>query len=243
LIQILKHFPPTPPFFPGSTSLLFLYLLPTSGTGGRGMGVTVILSHVVSAVPCPSGGRLLTFCPCSSVRSLSWETVLHVLLQRESFPRAAALHKLPQRGSLPWGAVLQEQAAPAWVPHGVTITASKPAPAWAPLSMGPQVLAGACSSTGLPTASARHPPAPVWGPSQAAGGHLLHRGPPWTAGGTACLTMVFIMSCKGKLSAPVSRAPPPPPSSLTLVSAELFLLHRLTPLYRLPFHCNYFSPS
>jgi len=59
--------------------------------------------------------------------------------------------------------------APAWVPptgrspsgtgcsrvgpHRVTSPASKPALAWAPLSTGPQVLAGACSSTGLPTGS------------------------------------------------------------------------------------------
>jgi len=27
-----------------------------------------------------------------------------------------------------------------------------------------------------------HPPAPVWGPPRAAGGYLLHRGPPWAAG-------------------------------------------------------------
>jgi len=40
------------------------------------------------------------------VRSLSWETLLHKLLQREPFPWAAALHELPQCGSFPWGAVL-----------------------------------------------------------------------------------------------------------------------------------------
>jgi len=79
-------------------------------------------------------GGLLTPFPCSSVRSLSWETVLHKLLQRESFPQAAALHELPQHGSFPWDAVLQAQAAPAWVPHGVTSRASKPAPAWATVS-------------------------------------------------------------------------------------------------------------
>ena len=44
-------------------------------------------------------GGLLALCPSSSVRSLSQETVLHKLLQRESFPQAAALHKLLQRGS------------------------------------------------------------------------------------------------------------------------------------------------
>jgi len=110
------------------------------------MGVMVSLSHVVSAAPSSSGGGLLTLCPWSSVRSLSWETVLHKLLQCESFPQAAVLHKLPQCGSLPWGAVLQEQAGPAWVPHGVTSPARKPAPAWASHSMGSQVLAGSCST-------------------------------------------------------------------------------------------------
>jgi len=79
--------------------------------------------------------------------------------------------------------------------------------------------------------------------------HLLQLGVPYTGyrwisaplctfmdyRGTACLTMVFITSCKGRLSAPASRAPPPP-SSLTLVSAELFLPHSLTPLSTLPSH-------
>jgi len=103
-------------------------------------------------------------CPCSNVRFLLWETVLHKLLQCESFPRAAALHKLPQRGSFARGAVLQEQSAPAWVPHGVTSAASKslkllspqvcrswqePAPAWAPHGV---------------TASFRYPAALAWGP-------------------------------------------------------------------------------
>ena len=92
---------------------------------------------------------------CSRVGSHSRETVLHKLLQCECFPQAAALHELPQHGSIPQGAVLQEQAATAWFPHGVTSPASKPAPAWAPLSVGPQVLAGA---------SFRHPPALAWGP-------------------------------------------------------------------------------
>jgi len=46
-------------------------------------------------------GGLLTLFPCSRVRSLSQETVLHKFLQQESFPWATALHKLPQHGSLP----------------------------------------------------------------------------------------------------------------------------------------------
>ena len=150
------------------------------------MGVWVSSSHVVSAVPSSSGGGLLTLFPCSSVGSLPWETVLHELLQCESFPRAAVLHKLLQHGSLPRGAVLQEQTAPAWVPRGVTSPASKPAPAWAPLSpwghRSCQEPAPARASHGV-TASFGHPPAPAWGPPRAAGGYLLHLGPPWAAGG------------------------------------------------------------
>jgi len=46
------------------------------------------------------------------------------------------------------------------------------------------------------------------------------------------------MGCRGKISAPVSGAPHPSPSSLTLVSAELFLSHRLTPLSELLLHCR-----
>jgi len=169
------------------------------------MGVMVSSSHMVSAAPSFSEGRLLTLFHCSSVRSLSWETVLHKLLQCESFPWTAALHKLPQHGSFPWGAVLQTQTAPAWIPHGITSPASKTALAWAPLSTGPQVLAGACSRVGLPM-----------GPQSPSGIHLLWRGvpstgyrwisaAPWTSldcRGTTSLTMVFIMIWKGRLSAP-----------------------------------------
>jgi len=88
------------------------------------MGVTVSSSHVVSAAPSSTGGGLLTLFPCSSMRSLSRETVLHKLLQLESFPRAAGLHELPQRGSFSPGAVLQEQAAPAWVTRSEALPAN-----------------------------------------------------------------------------------------------------------------------
>jgi len=56
----------------------------------------------------------------------------------------------PFHMSFPWAAVLHEQASPAWIPHGVTSPASKPVPVWAPLSIGPQVLPGAFSSTAFP---------------------------------------------------------------------------------------------
>ena len=96
-------------------------------------------------------GGLLTLFPSSSMGSLPQETVLHKLLQRESFPPTAALPELPQRGSLPWSAVLQEQAAPAWASLSPWVHRSwqEPAPEWA--------------SHGV-TASFRHSPAPVWGP-------------------------------------------------------------------------------
>ena len=64
-----KQLPSAPTFFPGSTSLLFLYLLPVSGAGGQGMGVAVSSSHAVSATPSSSGGGLLTLCPSSSMGS------------------------------------------------------------------------------------------------------------------------------------------------------------------------------
>jgi len=69
--------------------------------------------------------------------------------------------------------------------------------------------------------------------------------PPWTimgCRGTTCLTMIFITSCKERLSAPTFRAPPPRPSSQTLVSAELFVSHSFTPLSSLLFHCRVFPP-
>ena len=124
------------------------------------------------------------------------------------------------------------QTAPAWVPYGVTSPARKPAPAWAPLSTGPQVLPGACSSVGFPMESW-----PSLGVSTCSGvgssrGYRWASFPPWTSlgcRGTACLTMVFTTGCRG-ISAPAPGASPPPPSSLTLGSAGLFLSHVLTPL-------------
>ena len=123
-------------------------------------------SHFVSAAPSSSQGRLLTLF-CSSVRSLSWKTVLHKLLQPEPFSRAAALRELTQRGSFPQATVLQEHAAPVWVPHSVTNPASKSAPLWGPLSpwvcRSLQEPAPAQAPHGV-IASFRHPPALAWNP-------------------------------------------------------------------------------
>jgi len=149
------------------------------------MGVTVSSSHIVSAAPSSSGEGLLTLFPCSSVRSLSQETVLHKLLQHESFPRAAALHRLPQRGSFPWGAVLQEQAAPVWVPMG---SQALPANLLRLGLLSPRVrrfLAGASSSMGSPQGHSFLQTSTCSGVGslpRATGGYLLHHGPPWAAG-------------------------------------------------------------
>jgi len=72
-----------------------------------------------------------------------------------------------------------------WVPHRVTSPVSKPALAWAPLSMGPQVLPGACSSMGSPRGHSLLQASTCSGVEsvpQATGGDLLHCGPPWAAG-------------------------------------------------------------
>ena len=202
------------------------------------MGVAVSSPHVISAAPSSSGGGLLTLFPCSSVGSLPRETVLHELLQRESLPQATVLHELLQHGSLPrvqsfrnrllqHGSPAGSQVLPAnllqrgllfpWVHR----SCQEPAPAWAFHRV---------------TASFGHPPAPAWGPPQAAGGYLLHCKPSMGCRGTACLTMVFTTGCRG-ISALAPGAPPPPPSSLTLVSAELFLSHLLTPLCSCNCYC------
>ena len=187
----------------------------------------VCSSHIVSAAPSSSAGGLLTLCPCSNAKSLSREIVLHELLQIDSFPRVAALHELPQRGCFLWGAVLQEQAAPTWVPHGVTSPARKPAPVWAPLSMGLQVLAGACSSACSP-----------WGHSLPSGIHLLRCGVPSTG------SIVDLHGLQGNnlphhgehesqgkaLCSGILSTSSPLLSSLTLESAALFLSLHLTPL-------------
>jgi len=130
------------------------------------MGVTVSSSHVVSAAPYSSGVGLLTLCPCSSVGSLTWETVLHKVLQHESFPWAAALHKLPQHRSfhgvqsfrnrlLQHGSPTGSQALPANLLRCGVLSPrvhrflQEPAPV--------QALHGV-------TASFRHPRAPAWCP-------------------------------------------------------------------------------
>jgi len=99
------------------------------------MGVTASSSHVVSAAPSSSGTGLLTFFPCSSVRSLSWETVLHKLPQRGSPTGSQALpaNLLRRRLLSPLVCRSQQEFAPVPAPHGFTASFTHPpALAWGP---------------------------------------------------------------------------------------------------------------
>jgi len=196
------------------------------------MGIVVSLSHLSASPSSPEGG-LLTLFLCSSVRSLSQETFLHKVIQHESFPQAAALHKLLQCESLLIGCSPSGTGCFSVGPHGVTSPASKPATAWAPLSMGPQVLAGAYSSAGFPQGHSLLRVSICCGTGSSVGCRWINA-PPWISKGcreTACLTMVFFTGCR-RISTPVPGALLPSPSSLTLVSAEFSVLS-------LPAKCHY----
>jgi len=127
-------------------------------------------------------------------------------------------------------------------PKEVTSPASKPAPAWAPLSMGSQVLAGACSSLVSPWGHSLLQASPCSGVGSSPGCRW-GSAPPWTSmdcrdslphhglhhrlQGKSHCSSVWSTSC--------------PPSALCLVSAELFLSHSLTPLSPLPLHPRFSS--
>ena len=154
------------------------------------MGVAVSSSQLVSAARCPSGGGLLTLCPCYSMESLPQETVLHKVLQCVSFPQAVALHKLPQCRSFPRSAVrLGAGCSSVGLPQG-----HKPCQQ-------------TCSSTGFSFHGSAGPGRSLLqcglptGSQPPSGVHLLRQGvpstgcrwrsaPPWTSmgcRGTACL--------------------------------------------------------
>jgi len=203
------------------------------------MGLTVSSAYFVSAAPFSSGGGLLTLFTSSSVRSLPWETVLHKLLQHESCPSS--------------------RTAPACILPTVCSPSGKGCSSTGPLQ-GHNLCQETCASVGsslhestgparcllqrgLPTGSQRPWDIHLLWCGVPSTGYGWMSTPLWTSmgcRGTACLAMVFIIGCKGKLSSPESQAPPPPPSSLPLVSAKLFLSHSLTPLSRLPFHHSFF---
>ena len=145
-------------------------------------------------------GQFITCCFCCSFL-LSRRTPhtlplfqCEVPLRGDSSPQTSPMWVLPMGCSssftaparvLPMGCSPSGKGCSSVGPHGVTSPASKPAPAWAPLSTGPQVLAGACSSAVSPrghsflqVSTYSSVGSLPWG----TGGYLLHRGPPWTAG-------------------------------------------------------------
>jgi len=168
------------------------------------MGAAISSAHAGSAAPSSSGGGLLTLCHCSSVGSLSQETVLHKLLQRESFPRGAALHTLPQRGSLPTGCS----------PSGTGCS-----------SVGPPRGHKPCQQTCSGVGSSLHSSA---GPGRS----LLQRGLPTGSQLPSSIHLLrrgVLHGLQGNLCSSTCSTSSLPPS-LTLVSARLSLSHILTPL-------------
>ena len=160
--------------------------------------------------------------------SLSWEKVLHELLQHESFPQAAVLHGMLQCGSLPWGAVFRNRLLQRGSPTGSQVL---------PLN---QLQRGffspqghrSCQERRLPTVSQPPLGASTCSRMESSMGWRWIAAPLLTSmgcWGTACLTMVVSTGFRG-ISAQAPGAPLSHRSSLTLVSAELFLSHLLTPL-------------
>ena len=146
-------------------------------------------------------GQFITRCLCCFFllrgRTPHTITLLHceVPLTGDSSPQTPPTRVLPAGCS-------SSQTAPTWFlptgccpsgtgcssvgPRGVTSPASKPVLAGAPLSTGPQVLAGACSSVGSPWAHSLLQASTCSGVGSllwATGGYLLCCVPPWTAGG------------------------------------------------------------
>ena len=113
------------------------------------MGVWVSSSHAVSAAPSSSGGGLLTLCPCSSVGSHPWETLLYELLQPTPSHRLQIFTMCSSMGSLHGVQCFRNGLLQHRSPTRVTGPARRPAPAWL-LSTGPRVLPRACSSAGSP---------------------------------------------------------------------------------------------
>jgi len=203
------------------------------------MGVTVSSSHVISAAPSSSGAEDSSL----PVPAPAWGPS-HRRQFSTNFSNMSPSHRLQLFTKCPSvgpAHQVQEQAAPAWVPTGSQVL---PANLLQRELLSPQVRRSwqepaAARAPHRVTASFRHPPALAWGPFHGLqmdicstmdlhglhGDNLPHHG--------------LHHELQGKtLCSGILRAPPPPPSSLTLVSAELFLSCILTPLLGCSCHCE-----
>jgi len=108
----LKTLFPHPPFIPISTSLITSSTFSPLAVQGDGEWGLQSVHHSLSLLL-----FLFMLFPCSSMGLHSCDTVLHGLLQRESFLQDAVLHKLLQHGPFPWGAIFQERNYLVWVPQ------------------------------------------------------------------------------------------------------------------------------
>jgi len=150
----------------------------------------------------PSHGlQLFTNCPSMGL-SHGVLSFRNRLLQRRSPTGSQALP-----ANLLWHGLLSPQVGRTW---------QEPAPVWGSPRGHSFLQASTCSSMGsLPQTTSEY---------------LLHHRRPWTAGVQPASLWSFTMGYKGRVSAPIFWALPfPPPSPMTLVSAELFLSHCLTP--------------
>lgn len=165
---------PTPPFFPGSTSLLTLMspLRQHRGMRNRGCGHPKML-HLSHS--------------CSSVGF---------------FPQEPALHELLQSGSFPWAAVLQELLQHEYFPGVQSIRKGllqhrHPAGSWVlPEDLCQRGFLSVSCLWAAVSFRARAS-AVAWALHLLQSGYLLHHGSPWAEGGK--FIFLFSTCCKESL--------------------------------------------
>jgi len=154
---------------------------------------------------------LLTLCPCSSTGSLPW---------RQSSVNCSSVG--PPQGHKPCQQTCSSVGSSL---HGSTGSGRSLLQHGAPHRV---------------TASFRQPSALAWGPFHGPQVEICSTVDLHELQGTACLIMGCPRGCRG-MYVSVPGAPPPPPSALTLVSAELFSHILIPPAAMLV--CRVFSPA